>query len=174
MDLINIWYVFLNTYNKIFKCSLQVFVGKVAENVDPSKKELSWTLPEVISPKSTIYFLQFYDSNNVTEKTWSTRFTITDENGEFEPPFHEKQPKTDDNASNKNTPWGIGKLTDGRVDQSQLPLHHNYPASDEAETKLKDGGKKNDELQETSDSNELIKFNVYMLITLVLVVVISS
>lgn len=133
--------------------SRQVFVGKVAENVtvpDKKKGKIDWTLPDTVNPHAQIYFLQFYNSENATDKAWSTRFTITGEDGDSEKPSHQSQPK-----SGKNTPWGIGSLSDGPVDQDTLPLHHNYPASDAAEEKIKNGGgSKQDEVDlDSSTSN---------------------
>ncbi|EOR00554.1 Putative methyltransferase-like protein C27D7.08c [Wallemia ichthyophaga EXF-994] len=132
-----------------------VFVGKVAENISVPNKDqgkINWTLPDTVTPHSQIYFLQFYNSENATDKAWSTRFTITGENGDSEPPSHETQPK-----SGKDTPWGIGSLREGPIDQDTLPLHHNYPASDAAEEKIKNGGgSKQDEVNldsETSNAN---------------------
>ena len=131
---------------------MKVFVGKVAENVtvpDKKKGKIDWTLPDTVNPHAQIYFLQFYNSENATDKAWSTRFTITGQDGDSEEPSHQTQPKSD-----KNTPWGIGSLNAGPVDQDTLPLHHNYPASDAAEEKIKNGGgSKQDEVDLDSDTS---------------------
>ncbi|EIM20812.1 hypothetical protein WALSEDRAFT_33035 [Wallemia mellicola CBS 633.66] len=148
-----------------------IFVGKVAENItvddDEKKGKLEWTLPETVNPHSQIYFLQFYNSDNATDKTWSTRFTITDTDGSSVPPAHSTQPK-----SGKDTPWGIGLLQPGHVDQDTLPLHHNYPASDAAEEKIKDGGgSKQDEVEPDSSGYSAFKTSALFVSALTIVTV---
>lgn len=56
-----------------------------------------------VSPNSAIYFYEFSSSSS-TVKYWTTRFTITDENGNSTPPTQLTQPNGD------NIPWGTGAL----------------------------------------------------------------
>jgi hypothetical protein len=63
---------------------------------------LNFVCPQV-TPNSAIYFYQ-YSSPNSTDKTWTTRFTIADANGNTVPPANSQQPNGD------NIPWGVGAL----------------------------------------------------------------
>jgi len=56
-----------------------------------------------VSPNSAIYFYQFTSSSS-TEKLWTTRFTITDEEANSTPPTETTQPNGD------KIPWGTGKI----------------------------------------------------------------
>lgn len=56
-----------------------------------------------VSPNSAIYFYEFTSSSSTT-KYWTTRFTITDENGNSTPPTEAAQPNGD------KIPWGTGTL----------------------------------------------------------------
>jgi hypothetical protein len=59
-----------------------------------------------VSPNSAIYFYEFTSSSS-TEKFWTTRFTITDENGNSTPPTNATQSNGD------KIPWGTGMLVNG-------------------------------------------------------------
>ena len=64
-----------------------------------------------VSPNSAIYFYEF-SSNSSTQKYWTTRFTITDLDGNSTPPSQTTQSNGD------KIPWGNGTITDG----SSLPV----------------------------------------------------
>ena len=68
----------------------------------PLERETNATVVQV-SPNSAIYFYEFTSSSS-TGKQWTTRFTITDENGNSTPPAEPTQPNGD------NIPWGTGTL----------------------------------------------------------------
>jgi len=71
--------------------------------IDATKEtKYTYTCPDV-SPNSAIYFYEFSSSSS-PEKHWTTRFTITDENGNSTPPTENTQPNGD------NIPWGTGTL----------------------------------------------------------------
>lgn len=81
-----------------------------------------------VSPNSAIYFYEF-SSNSSTQKYWTTRFTITDKNGNSTPPTETTQPNGD------KIPWGTGTITD---DSSSLPVSSSSglssPPSDPSST----------------------------------------
>ena len=58
---------------------------------------------EQVTPNSAIYFYEFTSASSTT-KYWTTRFTITDENGNSTPPTESTQPNGDKIA------WGTGNL----------------------------------------------------------------
>lgn len=64
-----------------------------------------------VSPNSAVYFYEFTSSSS-TEKYWTTRFAITDENGGSLPPTEPTQPNGD------KIPWGTGTLVS---DSGSLP-----------------------------------------------------
>ncbi|KAI0766168.1 hypothetical protein BD413DRAFT_156866 [Trametes elegans] len=74
------------------------------DGTDASKTSFSYDCPEV-DPYSTIYFYQF-SSPASANRTWSTRFTITDADGNSTPPANDTQP------DGQKIGWGIGKLVD--------------------------------------------------------------
>jgi len=63
-----------------------------------------------VSPNSAIYFYQFTSSSS-TEKHWTTRFAITDENGDSTPPTETTQP------NGAQIPWGKGTLLEESVSE---------------------------------------------------------
>jgi len=76
---------------------------KVITTVDATKEtKFVYPCPKV-SPNSAIYFYEFTSSSSTT-KYWTTRFTITDENGNSTPPTEAAQPNGD------KIPWGTGSL----------------------------------------------------------------
>lgn len=76
---------------------------KVITTIDATKEtRFVYPCPEV-SPNSAIYFYEFTSSSS-TEKYWTTRFTITDEDGNSTPPIETTQPNGD------KIPWGTGTL----------------------------------------------------------------
>jgi len=84
---------------------------KVITKVDATKEtRFVYPCPKV-SPNSAIYFYEF-TSTSSTEKLWTTRFTITDENGNSTPPTEAAQPNGD------KIPWGTGTLAG---DNSTIP-----------------------------------------------------
>ncbi|KDQ64552.1 hypothetical protein JAAARDRAFT_112720, partial [Jaapia argillacea MUCL 33604] len=81
-------------------------VTNVASGVDGTDSSLSpynWTCPQV-SPYSSIYFYQFNNSGNSTDRQWTTRFAIASSSGESTPPENPTQPNGDP------IPWGSGQL----------------------------------------------------------------
>ncbi|KAF9001561.1 hypothetical protein BDQ17DRAFT_625334 [Cyathus striatus] len=82
-----------------------VHVTTVATNQDGSADgQFSFPCPEV-DPFSAIYFFQ-YSTTAVSNKTWTTRFTIASDSGDTTPPANSKQTNGDP------IPWGVGKLVD--------------------------------------------------------------
>lgn len=67
-----------------------------------------------VTPNSAIYFYEFSTSSS-PEKYWTTRFTITDKDGNSTPPANTTQPNGD------KIPWGTGNLLDGDNNASSLP-----------------------------------------------------
>jgi len=85
---------------------------KVITTIDATK-ETQYTYPcPKVSPNSAIYFYEFTSSSS-TEKYWTTRFTITDENGNSTPPSQSVQQNGD------KIPWGTGTLV--TVDDGSSP-----------------------------------------------------
>jgi len=85
---------------------------KVITTIDATKQtKYVYPCPEV-SPNSAIYFYEFTSSSS-TEKYWTTRFTITDADGNSTPPTETTQPNGDKIA------WGTGMLAGG--DGSSAP-----------------------------------------------------
>jgi len=77
-------------------------------------KESSFVYPcPKVSPHSAIYFYEFTSSSS-TVKYWTTRFTITDADGNSTPPTESSQPNGD------KVPWGTGTLVDAG-DNSSSP-----------------------------------------------------
>jgi hypothetical protein len=73
--------------------------------IDGTKQtQFVWTCPKV-SPNSAIYFYEFSTTSSPT-KYWTTRFTITDPNGNSVPPLQTTQPNGD------KIPWGNGTVVD--------------------------------------------------------------
>lgn len=67
----------------------------------------TFTVPSV-SPTSAIYFLQFTPgTGNISDVTWTTRFTIAAADGSTTPPANSVQP------NGASIPWGVGSLTNG-------------------------------------------------------------
>jgi len=86
---------------------------KVITTIDATKEtRFVYPCPEV-SPNSAIYFYEFTSSSS-TEKYWTTRFTITDKDGNTAPPTEATQPNGDD------IPWGTGMLI-GDTGSSPVP-----------------------------------------------------
>lgn len=86
-----------------------VFLTNVATNIDgtdQSSSPITWTCPEV-DPASQIYFYQFTHGNE-EDPTWTTRFLITDADGNSVDPENDRQPGA--KASDPNIPWGTGKI----------------------------------------------------------------
>jgi len=76
---------------------------KVITTIDATK-ETKYVYPcPKVTPNSAIYFYEFTSSSS-TEKLWTTRFAITDENGNGTPPSDATQPNGD------KIPWGTGSL----------------------------------------------------------------
>jgi len=83
---------------------------KVITTIDATKEILfSHPCPKVF-PNSAIYFYQFTSSSS-TEKHWTTRFTITDENGDSTPPTETTQP------NGAQIPWGKGTILEESVSE---------------------------------------------------------
>ena len=82
-------------------------------------------MPQV-TPNSAIYFYEFTSSSS-TVKYWTTRFTITDENGNSTPPTEDAQPNGD------KIPWGTGALAG---DNSTLPSGSSSLSSSPSSTLL--------------------------------------
>jgi len=78
-----------------------------------------------VSPNSAIYFYEFTSSSS-TEKYWTTRFTITDEDGNSTPPTEHTQPNGD------SIPWGTGTLATVNGGGSPPDSSPSDPASDPA------------------------------------------
>jgi len=74
------------------------------DGTDPTKASFTWTCPE-LDPYSEIYFYQF-SSPASKQPIWTTRFLITDKDGNFVPPPNPTQP------DGKPIGWGVGKLVD--------------------------------------------------------------
>jgi len=80
--------------------------------IDGTKQtRFTYTCPFVY-PNSAIYFYEF-SSNSSTTKYWTTRFTITDQEGNSTPPTETTQPNGD------KIPWGKGSLINAG---SSLPV----------------------------------------------------
>lgn len=93
-----------------------------------------------VSPNSAIYFYEFTSSSS-TQKYWTTRFTITDENGNSTPPTQLTQPNGD------NIPWGTGTLvTDSNASPgsssnvSSLPPSSSSGLPDSSSSSSSDSG----------------------------------
>lgn len=83
-----------------------VHLDTVATVDGTSAAETSFTYPcPAVVPNSAIYFYQF-SSPASTNRTWTTRFTITDPSGASTPPTEETQP------GGAEIPWGTGALED--------------------------------------------------------------
>jgi len=79
-------------------------VSLLAVTTIDATKQTQYTYPcPNVSPNSAIYFYEF-SSNSSTQKYWTTRFTITDPNGNSTPPSETTQPNGDKIA------WGTGTL----------------------------------------------------------------
>lgn len=78
-------------------------------------KQSQYTYPcPNVSPNSAIYFYEFNTASS-TEKYWTTRFTITDQNGNSTPPDQTTQPNGD------KIPWGTGNLLSNGTSSSVPP-----------------------------------------------------
>lgn len=83
------------------------FLTNVATNIDgtsASSSPVTWTCPEV-DPPAAIYFYQFTHGNE-QGPMWTTRFLITDADGNSVDPPQSKQPGSD----GQDIPWGEGKI----------------------------------------------------------------
>jgi len=80
-------------------------VTTVATGQDGTKTgSFQYTCPEV-TPYAAIYFYQL-SSPHTSVKTWTTRFNIISDKGDFTLPANDKQP------SGEDIPWGVGQLVD--------------------------------------------------------------
>ncbi|KAG8221137.1 hypothetical protein J3R82DRAFT_2679 [Butyriboletus roseoflavus] len=75
------------------------------DGTDPSKTTFSYPCP-MVSPHSAIYFYQF-TSPSTENKTWTTRFAITDSVNDVVSPAQSTQP------DGSKIPWGVGSLVNG-------------------------------------------------------------
>ncbi|KAG9313241.1 ribonuclease H2 non-catalytic subunit-domain-containing protein [Chiua virens] len=84
-----------------------VFLTTVAtvDGTDPGKNTISYPCPQVV-PHSPIYFYQF-SSPHASNKTWTTRFTITDSTKKVVTPSNPTQ------QDGQQIPWGTGLLVNG-------------------------------------------------------------
>jgi len=92
---------------------------KAITTIDGTKQtQFQYPCPNV-TPNSAIYFYEF-SSNSSTQKYWTTRFAITDQNGNSTPPSQPTQSNGD------KIPWGTGALADG---ESSLLVSSSGPSS---------------------------------------------
>ncbi|KAI9001025.1 Ser-Thr-rich glycosyl-phosphatidyl-inositol-anchored membrane family-domain-containing protein [Trametes punicea] len=97
-------------------------VASGLDGTDPSFSPYNWTCPDV-NPHSAIYFYQFTNGNDRQDSTWTTRFTITSPDGNYEPPAHDTQPDGD------AVPWGEGSLVADHQFSAQA-IDTGNPSSD--------------------------------------------
>jgi len=89
--------------------------------IDATKEgSYSYPCPDV-SPNSAIYFYEF-SCDSSTVKYWTTRFTITDQDGKSVPPPQNTQP------DGSNVPWGTGTLI-AAGNNSTSPASSSDPSS---------------------------------------------
>lgn len=89
-------------------------VTNVANELDGTDKSLtpySWTCPEV-DPYSAIYFYQFTNEDDISTRTWTSRFMIASPSDESEPPEYPQQPNGD------SIPWGVGHIKESTGTQN--------------------------------------------------------
>ncbi|EJD00990.1 uncharacterized protein FOMMEDRAFT_29778 [Fomitiporia mediterranea MF3/22] len=83
--------------------SLVKNVASALDGTDKSLTPYSWKCPEV-DPYSAIYFYQFTNGDDISTRTWTTRFTIASSSNKTVAPENPSQPNGD------SIPWGIGHI----------------------------------------------------------------
>jgi len=101
--------------------NLNMVSVEVITTIDATKQgSYSYPCP-VVNPNAAIYFYEFSSSSSST-KYWTTRFTITDQDGKSVPPPQNTQP------DGSNVPWGTGALI-AAGDNSTSPASSSGPSS---------------------------------------------